>query len=107
MLEASSAKELCDQARHDFFQHQVDIFTDQLNESNPILTEISDAMTREGMAREKMDLLTVSGDEDEAHKWRLVMEKEGQAKAAANEKLMECNLKYQKLMKDLRESGLS
>ena len=106
MLEASSAKELGDQARHDFFQHQVNIFTDQLNESNPILTEISDAMTREGMARERLELLVAGENKEEAEELRLVMEKESQAKAAANEKLMKCNIKYQKLMKDLREYGM-
>lgn len=106
MLGASSAKELGDDARHDFFQRQVNIFTDQLNESNPILTEISDAMTREGWAREKFDLLMVGGRRREAQEYRLVMEQESQAKVDANEKLMQCNLKYQKLMKELRESGL-
>jgi hypothetical protein len=106
MLEAASAKELGDRAKHDFFQHQVDIFTDQLNESNPILTEISDAMTREGKARERLESLVAGGNKKEADELRLVMEKEGQAKAAANDKLMQCNLKYQKLMKNLRESGM-
>jgi hypothetical protein len=106
MLEAASAKELGDQAKHDFFQHQVDIFTDQLNESNPILTEISDAMTREGKARERLESLVAGGNKKEVDELRLVMEKEGQAKAAANDKLMQCNLKYQKLMKNLRESGM-
>lgn len=105
MLEASSAKELGDHARHDFFQRQVDIFTDQLNESNPILTDISNAMTREGMAREKLDSLMANGENDEAQEWKMVMEEEGKAKAAANDKLMACNMKYQKLMKDLREQG--
>ena len=56
MTEAASAKELGDQVRHEFFQNQVNIFTNQLNESNPILNDISDAMTREGIAREKIDL---------------------------------------------------
>ena len=105
MLEASSAQELGNQARHDFFQRQVNIFTDQLNESNPILTEISDAMTREGNARERYDSFMAKGDKEKAHECKLQMAQEGRVKAAANEKLMECNLKYQKLMKDLREQG--
>ena len=103
MLEASSAQELGNQERHDFFQRQVDIFTDQLNESNPILTEISDAMTREGNARESFESFMAKGEKEMAHKCQLLMTEEGNLKAAANEKLMRCNLKYQNLMKKLRE----
>ncbi|KAL3783516.1 hypothetical protein HJC23_009481 [Cyclotella cryptica] len=50
MLEASNAKTCGDQLQHDFFQHKVNMFTQQLNESNPIQTEISDAMMKEGIA---------------------------------------------------------
>jgi hypothetical protein len=106
MLEAANAKENNDSAGYAFAQGKVDLFTQQLNESNPLLTEISDAMTREGVARDKIAAL--SGQEekkdDGVDKWKLAMEKESLAKARANEKLMECNLKYQMLMKDLRES---
>ena len=106
MTEAASAKELGDQVRHEFFQNQVNIFTNQLNESNPILIDISDAMTREGIAREKIDLFMERGNKKEAQEWKLAMEKESQTKADANEKLMKCNLKYQRLMKNLREYEL-
>ena len=102
MLEASTAQEHGDDAQYEFHQRKVNIFTDQLNESNPILTEISDAMTREGMARDKFELLMGEGKEEEAKVWKVVMEQEGRAKGAANDKLMTCNLKYQKLMKNLR-----
>ncbi len=55
-------------------------------------------MTREGIACDKFEMLMVEGKK-EAEQWKIVMEQEGHAKAAANEKLMECNLKYHKLMK--------
>jgi hypothetical protein len=59
-------------------------------------------MTKEGMARDK--LLGVEASEQDKDKWQLVVEQESLAKACANEKLMQCNLKYQMLMKNLRES---
>ena len=108
MVEASNAKDCGDDTGYAFAQRKVDLFTDQLNESNPLLTEISDAMTREGMARDNIAAaVAVSSAEekkDDCEKWKLIMEKESLAKARANDKLMECNLKYQLLMKELRES---
>ena len=58
-------------------------------------------MTREGIACEKFEMLMLEGKK-EAEQWKIVMEQEGHAKATANEKLMESNLKYHKLMKNLR-----
>jgi hypothetical protein len=43
-------------------------------------------------------------EEDGVEKWKAVLERELLAKSRANEKLMECNLKYQNLMRELRES---
>jgi hypothetical protein len=114
VLEASCAKANADVAGYAYAQRKVDIFTKQLNESNPLLTEISDAMTKEGMARERIAAHCLRNgegkeeeeddDENEVEKWKVVLERESLAKSRANEKLMECNLKYQKLMKELRES---
>jgi len=101
MTEATNAKELNDDAAYNFAQQKVELFTKQLNESNPLLTKISDAMTKEGMARDKIAALE---DHEEGMKWRTIMESESLAKAHANQELMECNAKYQKLMKELRES---
>jgi hypothetical protein len=79
----------------------VDCFTDQLNESNPILTEISYAMTEEGHCRDKMEsALTV----EEANVWEEKMETAAAAKQAGNEKLMACSFKYKNRMKEIRES---
>ncbi len=40
---------------------------------------------------------------DEAKEWEKVMDKEAAAKSFADQ-LMECNMKYQRLMRELRES---
>jgi len=112
MLEASRAKEHGDSIAYENACRKTQILTDQLNESNPILTEISDAMTAEGVAKEKIAELLLElevdgldGDEsEEICYWKSVMEKEAVKKMAANEKLMDCNSKYQRLMKKLRES---
>jgi len=39
----------------EFAKNKIDIFTHQLEVSNPILTQISDAMTEEGRAREELE----------------------------------------------------
>merc|ERR1712217_69165 len=67
----------------------VETFTAQLDESNPILTVISDCMTAEGEAEERGDTTELT---------RLRAEKE-----IANQNLQECSLKYKNLMKTLRE----
>lgn len=107
MIEASNAKENDDEAAYAFAQRKVELFTEQLNESNPLLTEISDAMTREGVARDKIAASSQEEKKEDCERWRLEMESEALAKARANERLMECNLKYQRLMKELRESHQS
>ncbi len=113
MLEASRAKEQGNAIAYENACHKTQIFTDQLNESNPILTEISDAMTAEGVAKDKIAELTLKSEKDcglggeeseEIRHWESVMEKEAKRKMVANEKLMSCNAKYQRLMKNLRES---
>jgi len=72
-----------------FHGKEVEAFTCQLDESNPILTAISDAMTAEGLALER-------GDKEEAA--RCAAEK-----AKGSEKLQEVSTKYKELMKKLRE----
>jgi hypothetical protein len=116
MLEAANARASGHAPGHDYARRKVDLFTEQLNESNPLLTEISDAMTREGAARERIKAYREGrrgGEEEEKkgkknedgiERWSLVAERELLAKSRANERLMQCNLKYQRLMKELRES---
>ena len=52
MREVSEAKSCGDERRRSYAQQMVDCFTSQLNDSNPILTEISDAMTADGEYKE-------------------------------------------------------
>lgn len=68
---------------------RVEAFTQQLDESNPVLTAISDAMTGEAAALEK-------GDAAEAAKWAA-------AKAAGQEALQGISKKYSAVMRALRE----
>ncbi len=113
MLEEMNARASGDAPGYDYARRKVDLFTEQLNESNPLLTEISDAMTREGAARERIKAYREGRrvgeeeeekDEDGIERWSLVAERELLTKSRANERLMRCNLKYHKLMKELRES---
>lgn len=81
-------------------QAMVDCFTDQLTESNPILTEISDAMTRE---RHCHDMLLETKDAASKDMWREQLEISNQAKLNGNRKLMDCSNKYKNRMIALRE----
>lgn len=101
MLEVAEAKQAGDVARCEYAQSMVDCFTNQLNESNPVLTEISDAMTEEGHCRDKMEGAVT---EEDVEFWKMKMELAALAKQAGNEKLMECSSKYKDLMKAIRES---
>uniref|UniRef100_A0A7S3F2D2 4-hydroxyphenylpyruvate dioxygenase n=1 Tax=Haptolina ericina TaxID=156174 RepID=A0A7S3F2D2_9EUKA len=78
-------------AEASFHSRRVQLFTDQLVESNPILTEVSDCMTGEGKALER-------GDKEAAVAFAA-------RKDAANSKLQACSAKYNTLMKEMREKG--
>lgn len=78
-----------DAAGVEFHSRMVDIFIQQLSDSNPILTAISDAMTAEGLALER-------GDVQEAQRWADEKDK-GQAD------LMVTSTKYKNLVRRLRE----
>lgn len=86
-----------------YAQKMVDYLTDQLNESNPILTEISDAMTEEGICRDKIVELMAEGNEEEASLWASKMGDAALRKKIGNDKLMACNARYNNLMKNHRE----
>jgi len=72
-----------------YYRNMVDAFTSQLEESNPVLTAISDAMTAEG---EALDL----GDKATAAKY-------SEEKVKGQERLQEISSKYKQLMRHLRE----
>jgi len=105
MLDSSRAKAAGDVVAMNFAHRKVDIFTEQLNEANPILTAITDAMTAEGKALEKMQDALARGDEAAASTFEETMKRAADDKHASNEKLMECSSKYNELMKSLRLAG--
>lgn len=105
MLEVSAATRKGDDKGRILSQKKVDCFTDQLNEANPILTQISDAMTEEGHCLVQLNLAEKNGDNDAAIGWKEMMEAAQVRKLAASERLMECSHRYQDKMRLLREEA--
>lgn len=103
MREVSRAKKDGDTATQEMAEKMVHIFTDQLNEANPILTDISDAMTAEGNARDRLEIAIENCDENVFAKLQQEIDDAVTSKIAGNEKLMTCSSKYMNLMRDLRE----
>lgn len=103
MLDVADAKVRGDSDQRATSQAMVDCLTDQLNESNPILTEISDAMTREGVCREM-----IAREPDDAKYWSKQLELASQAKVKGNHRLMQCSTKYKDMMSAIRtrKSGI-
>mmetsp|Transcript_6848 Transcript_6848/g.13369 ORF Transcript_6848/g.13369 Transcript_6848/m.13369 type:complete len:292 (+) Transcript_6848:647-1522(+) len=105
MLEVSQAKAAGDVDRQTFAQGMVGTFTDQLNESNPILTAISDAMTVEGSLKTQLNRAMAENDDDTVCILRNKLEKASEAKRVGNSKLMGCSKKYKEMMRALRENS--
>lgn len=74
-----------------YYTSMVEAFTAQLEESNPVLTTISDAMTAEGEAQERGDAEAI--------------QKHAAEKAQGQQRLQEISAKYNSLMKALREKA--
>jgi len=104
LVEVSDAKSVGDPIMLDLAERKVELFTDQLNESNPILTEIADAMSAEGDALNRVQQAEVKGDRAAAVEFRKRMEEARVSKELSNVKLMSCSAKYNELMKSLRLS---
>jgi len=104
MQEVTDARIVGDYEREKYGQAMVDGFTDQLNESNPILTEIADAMTEEGYCKERMLSCLAREETKEAALWKDKMELSAARKQNGNKKLMECSARYNVLMKSIRET---
>ena len=100
MLEVKRARENKETEALEHAEKVVEVFTKQLYESNPILTDISDAMTAEGIARDKA---AEAEDTDEKKFWIKEMNLAATEKNVGNRKLMECSSRYMTLMKQLRE----
>jgi hypothetical protein len=91
MDELEAAEEKKDAAAAARAQKKVDTFTEQLDESNPVLTAISDAMTAEGEALQ-------NGNTTEAEKWR-------QQKEDGQKQLQSISDRYKAKMAELRKQG--
>ena len=104
MVQASQGKADGDEARSGYAQRLVDLFTAQLDESNPILTEISDAMTMEGELKMKLERAEKLGDEEAVETMKAQLAEASKRKADGNVKLMRCSSKYKEMMRTLRES---
>ncbi len=90
-----------------YAERRVEYFTNQLNEVNPILTEISDAMTEEGESKREWEAAIARGDEEGAKKWHRELTKASLKKDAGGSRLKECSDRYANMMKTLRESAYS
>ena len=104
MLEASLAKAEGDEERCAYAQSMVDVFRAQLDESNPILTEISNAMTQEGNFKAQIERAVALNNNEALQNLRIKLAEAGEAKAYGNQMLMECSTKYCNMMRKLRES---
>jgi 4-hydroxyphenylpyruvate dioxygenase-like putative hemolysin len=100
MQEVTDAVLAGDEARLSYAQAMVDCFTEQLNEANPILTEISDAMTLEGQLREELAQTRAETTGDAERK----MANAAERKQKGNQALMDCSMRYNDRMKSLRET---
>ena len=104
MQEVVDARGIGDVDRQQYSQTMVEYFTAQLNEANPILTEISEAMTEEGRCKEMVNSLEAREQIEESELWRRKMEAAAERKSVGNSRLMECSARYNNLMKKIRES---
>lgn len=79
---------------------KIRVLSDQLDESNPVLTVISDAMTAEGDALLALDSTTTSTEEKT--KLQTVVDENRAKKEAANGRLYDISERYKNMMKALR-----
>ena len=93
----------------EYAEKQISILTHQLDESNPVLTMISDAMTAEGACVE--ELAAIATDlSAAANKRRKVLnaevEKQQAQKEAGNQKLQDVSQRHKDQMSAIREAHL-
>lgn len=105
MREAVQAKLEGDENKSALAQKQVDCFTSQLNDSNPILTDISNAMTEEGRFLQKMEAAFQLGDATAAASWKEKKDAASQRKQEGNSELMKCSAQYEAMMRSIREAS--
>ena len=101
MHDADKAARDGDKAAEASARRRVELFTSQLDESNPVLTEISDAMTAEGNALEALDKLHDKSS-DSARKLQETAAKVAKLKEAGNANLQALSDRYAKLMAEVK-----
>ena len=106
MREANYASRIGNARDEEYARARVDCFTRQLNEANPILTAISDAMTAEGKYRDELSRATLKKDTQEAiGRWQRLLDEATEQKEKGNSRLMECSAKYNEIMRQLRQTN--
>jgi 4-hydroxyphenylpyruvate dioxygenase-like putative hemolysin len=103
MQDVTDAQMEGDMERQAYAQSMVDCFTEQLNEANPILTAISDAMTLEGQLKEELAQAMMDQDHDAIALLERKMVEAAEDKLRGNKALMACSMRYNDRMKALRE----
>merc|ERR1712039_1003073 len=88
-----------DQKKMEMGKRMVQAYTDQMNESNPILTAIAEGMTAEGKAR---DGLVSAKDEEETKKFTAEIAKWEAFKDEQNALLKICSAKWNDVLKQIR-----
>merc|ERR1740129_2566060 len=88
-----------DQKKMDYGKRMVQAYTDQMNESNPILTAIAEGMTAEGKANE-----AVANAKDDGERSNAVAEKQKWEafKEEQNTLLKACSAKWNQALKNIR-----
>merc|ERR1712203_881340 len=88
-----------DQKKTEYGKNMVQAYTDQMNESNPILTAIAEGMTAEGKANEA---IAHAKDEQERSKFVAEKQKCEAFKEEQNKLLKACSFKWNQALKDIR-----
>jgi len=102
MMDVRDARKVGDTKKMETANLRVKTFTDQLNEANPILTDISDAMTAEGDFKDAADFALKNGDKAKAEELLAKAKVEMEKKLEGNQRLMVCSSKYNTIMKEIR-----
>eukprot|EP00475_Leptophrys_vorax_P005333 TRINITY_DN13235_c0_g1_i1.p1 TRINITY_DN13235_c0_g1~~TRINITY_DN13235_c0_g1_i1.p1 ORF type:complete len:733 (-),score=262.88 TRINITY_DN13235_c0_g1_i1:66-2264(-) len=101
MLEYEKSIEADDMKSAELAQKKVDTFSSQLEESNPILTAIAEAMTAEADALDSLVLADTPVKEAEI---RSRIEHHRQEKEDGQKRLMDLSKRYQTYMRELRQA---
>merc|ERR1712203_307428 len=88
-----------DQKKMDYGKRMVKAYTDQMNESNPILTAIAEGMTAEGKCKDAL-----ANAKSNAEKIKVYHEQEKWVafKEEQNKLLKDCSAKWNQALKDIR-----